>query len=95
MYTLNFTDKFFRKAKKLIKKNQSIKPRIDKTILLLEVDVFYPSLKSHKVNTKEGERFSSRVTDDIRMIWKFHKKRAYVIDVMDIGGHEGKDKVYK
>ena len=39
--------------------------------------------------------FSSRVTGNIRIVWDYSENEINVIDVFDIGGHEGKDKVYK
>ncbi|MFW6283344.1 MAG: hypothetical protein ACOC1P_04805 [Minisyncoccales bacterium] len=55
---------------------------------------FYPSLKSHKVNIKKGFVFSSKITSDVRIIWDYHNKKANILDILDIGGYEGKDKVY-
>ena len=67
-----------RKEKKLTKNNPKIKKAVTKTIDLLEIDPFYPSLKSHKVNTRDGKKFSSRVTGDIRIIWDFENGEAHV-----------------
>jgi hypothetical protein len=63
----------------------------------LRVNPFYPSLKSHKTTTKtaKGKCFSSRITGDIRIIWNYNKNEICAIDLINIGGHEGKDKVYK
>ena len=96
MFTLNLKSRFLGKEAKLVKKKPHLKKAISKAINLLETNPFYPSLKSHKVVTKDGKtNFSSSVTGDIRIIWRFSKEGAEIIDITDIGGHSGKDKVYK
>ncbi len=96
MYILNPTDEFLKKSKKLTKNNQVLKNRLKKAFKLLEQDPFYPSLKSHKITIKQGKSaFSSRVTGDIRILWNYQNGVAKIIDIIDIGGHEGKNKVYK
>jgi mRNA-degrading endonuclease YafQ of YafQ-DinJ toxin-antitoxin module len=96
MFSLNYTNEFAGKVKKLIRKNQLFKIAIKKALSLLEINPFYPSLHSHKIITKDSaSAFSSRVTGDIRIIWNYNKNKTEVIDIVDIGGHEGKDKVYK
>jgi mRNA-degrading endonuclease YafQ of YafQ-DinJ toxin-antitoxin module len=62
---------------------------------LLANDPATPKLKTHKVLI-EGERlFSSSVTGDLRIIWRYAPTGLEVIDLLDIGGHEGGKKVYK
>jgi len=39
--------------------------------------------------------YSSRLTNDLRIIWNFENGKTKVLDVFDIGGHSGKSKVYK
>ncbi len=95
MFHLNRTCKFIKKAKKLIKGNPTLKSKIRNTFNLLCKNPFYPSLKSHKVKDKNANpAFSSRVTGDIRIIWNYQDGKANIIDIIDIGGHEGKNKVY-
>ena len=95
MYDLNYSAKFKRKLKKLIRKNQFFQVKVRKVLSLMKTNPFLASLKSHKVNTEKGESFSSLVTGDIRIIWKFNREEAEIVDITDIGGHSGKDKVYK
>ena len=96
MYDLKYSAKFKRKLKKLFIKGNVLKSRVQKTLGLLKTNPFYPSLKSHKVIAVDGKSgFSSRATSDIRIIWRFSAGQACVIDVTDIGGHEGKDGVYR
>lgn len=84
-----------KKVKKLIKGNPLLRNRIDKTKDLLSVDPFYPSLRTHNVATlKNVLKFSSHVTGDLRIIWRFEKDNNTIIFLITIGGHSGKDKVY-
>ncbi len=58
------------------------------------LDPYYPSLKTHKVDiTNFGVVYSSRVTGDIRIVWKYLNRDTIVI--LTTGGHDGKSSVYK
>jgi mRNA-degrading endonuclease YafQ of YafQ-DinJ toxin-antitoxin module len=95
MYQLNFTKEFIKKSKKIIKKDPALKNRVKKSLELLRKNPFYPSLKSHKVQSKNfGICQSSRVTKDIRIIWNYDKNGEIFILILTIGGHSGKNKVY-
>ena len=95
MYKIVFSDRFLANYRKLTLKNTRLKDQIRKTVYLLSIDPFYPSLKSHKVlSRKIGFAWSSRVTGDLRIIWEYNSKDKLIIDVLTIGGHSGKNKVY-
>ena len=96
MFKLNFKKTFLKKVKKFSEKNKNLKKLIIKTLSGLEENPFSLNLKSHKIIRKNGSlAFSSKVNGDIRIIWKFKNKRAIILDIIDIGGHSGKNKVYK
>ena len=66
MYTLVITSTLDETYKKLIKGNREKEKRTKKTIKLMRSNPFYPSLKSHKVNTRNfGEKWSSWITGDL------------------------------
>ncbi len=95
MYKINIKPSFDKSYKKLVKKNDELKIKIQKIFELLAEDPKYPSLHSHKVQTPDfGEKWSSRVSGDIRIIWDFDENNNLVILVLDIGGHSGGGKVY-
>ena len=95
-YDLNFSGPFLKQAKKLIKRNPDLAKRVNKVIAILKCDPFYQGLKTHKVESKlYGFAHSSRVTKDVRIIWNFNGEVATILDILDIGGHSGKGKVYK
>jgi len=96
MYELVTTESFENSLKRLVKNNSYLKKRINKAFKLLKSTPFYPSLKTHKINTSQyGEVLSSRVTGDIRILWLFDADKIFIIILLDIGGHSGSKRVYK
>jgi len=95
MYKLDFTQRFIQIARKYKHKNNKIKDAIEGTLDLLASDPKNPALRSHKVSSRLfGECWSSRVTGDIRIIWKYAEDTIQVISILDIGSHSGSKKVY-
>ena len=96
MFILIFTKDFDEKYTQVIKKSKQVEKKVRKALHFLEQDPFYPSLKTHKANTKNyGEKWSSWVTGDIRIIWDYDTENRLVIILLDIGKHSGSQKVYK
>ena len=89
-FDLQPTEQFRKKYKKLVSQSPLLTNKIKKTLIYLTTDPYYPSLKTHKI----GEFRSSTVTGDIRIIWQFSDTTIEVIDLLDIGGHSGANKVY-
>lgn len=95
-HIIKTSDLFDASYRRVTKGNKELKKRVLKVIDLLQEDPFYPSLKTHKVNTRiHGVRYSSMVTGDIRLIWDFDTDDKVRIIVINIGGHSGKNKVYQ
>ena len=95
MYNLDFAQSYESSYSAITKGNLIREKRLRKALYLLMTDPFYPSLKSHKVNTRQhGAKWSSRVTDDIRLIWDFDNNNRLLIDILDIGTHSGRHGVY-
>lgn len=96
MFTLVFTENFDKTYKQIIKGNLRIEKKVRKALYFLEQDPHHPSLKTHKANTKNyGEKWSSWVTGDIRIIWDYDTEERLVIILLDIGKHSGIHKMYK
>lgn len=92
IHKINFTQSFDKSYKKNIKNNNELIKRTSKAIKLLMNNPFFPSLRSHKVNTKRhGQKWSSYISGDIRIIWEFGQKNSADISLLDIGTH----KLYK
>lgn len=96
MYTPLSTPTYDETYKKLIKGDQKKEKRAKKAIKLMRTDPFYPSLKSHKVNTRSfGEKWSSWITGDIRIIWDFDEAKKQIILLFAITKHSGTHREYK
>lgn len=96
MYVLRFLSTYPSTYKALIKGNKVFEKRTEKALKLLKNDPFYPSLKSHKVNTRNfGEKWSSRITDDLRIIWDFDEVEKQIILLLAITKHSGSHREYK
>lgn len=98
MYFLNPSDYFLKKAKKLVRKNLDFVKKLRKTLTKLETNPFDRSLKTHLVIRKNGkEGFSSFISNDLRIVWEYknQNQKQRIIDIVDIGGHSGKNKVYR
>ena len=96
MYKLAFSQTFLQKLDKLAKKDREIRKRVKKTLQIFAENPFYPSLKTHKVDTRlYGKRWSSIVTGNLRVIWDFEGGDKQILLLFTIGGHSGKDRVYK
>lgn len=96
MNDLRSTRQFDKRYKELIGKNKKLGKRIIKALALLRQNPFYQSLKTHRVATRNfGQRLSSWVTGDIRVIWDFDDEQTSVIVLLDIGRHSGAEKVYR
>ena len=94
-YNLYTSNLFDRRLRKLVKKDKNLRKSIFKTLDRLTEDPYQTSLKTHKVDSKVLKSvYSSRVTGDFRIIWGFSKTRIQMIELYDIGGHEGSNKVY-
>ena len=96
MYTSVSTPTFDETYKKLIKGDQEKEKRTKKAVKLMSADPFYPSLKSHKVNTRNfGERWSSWISGDLRIIWDFDPEEKMRIILFAIVTHTGTYREYK
>lgn len=96
MFTLIFTKNFDEAYANLIKGSTEIEGKIRKALYFLQQDPHYPSLKTHRANTRNyGEKWSSWVTGDIRIIWGYDQKERLVITLLDLGKHSGSQKTYK
>ncbi len=96
MFDLLITKDFDKTYVIISKGNQELQKRIQKVLRQLAQNPSYPSLKTHKVTTRNyGEKWSSWVTGDIRIIWDYDSENRLTILLLDIGGHSGTHKVYK
>jgi len=96
MFDLLTTKDFDKTYVIITKGDQKLQKRVQKVFKLLRLDPFYPSLKTHKANTRNyGEKWSNRASGDVRIIWDYDSENRLIILLLDIGGHSGTHKVYK
>lgn len=96
MYELRFIRTFAPSYKALLKGNKELEKRVEKALRLLKNDPFYPSLKTHKVATRNfGEKWSSFITGDFRIIWDFDQTKKQIILLFAITRHSGSYREYK
>lgn len=89
-YKIIRTDEYFKKLKKFIKKHPDALSRYVKTIELLEIDPYHPSLRLHKLKGKLGVYYSVSITMQYRIVIDFILSEKEIIPI-DIGVH---DEVY-
>jgi len=94
MHILRFLDSFSPTYKAIIKGDQE--KRTKKALNLLRQEPFYPSLKTHRVNTRTfGKRWSNWINGDIRIIWDFDQKENMIIILFAIVSYSGTHREYK
>lgn len=89
-YKLIITDYYFKKLKKFIKKYPEIFDRYQKSMEILEIDPFHPSLRLHKLQGKLKEYYSVSINMNYRVVIDFIIEDEKIIPI-DIGTH---DEVY-
>ncbi|OGJ47923.1 hypothetical protein A2229_02970 [Candidatus Peregrinibacteria bacterium RIFOXYA2_FULL_33_7] len=95
MYKFFLTKAFSKKAKKVLNSKEKLNC-FNRVLTIMEVSPFAVNLKTHKVQSRKyGLMYSSCITGDLRLIWNFDQEDNLILFLLDIGGHEGKGKVYK
>ena len=93
-YDYKFSKNFERKSSKLFSKDSTLRKKFYKVLKQLCDNPFVLGLKTHKVNTpKWGKSFSSKITKDLRVVWKMEDGELVIL-IVDIGGHSGSKSVY-
>lgn len=96
MNTLRFLTSFKPTYNAIVKGDREKEKRTRETLNILRQDPFYPSLKSHKVNTRSfGKRWSSWISGDMRIIWDFDQEEKVRIILFAVVTHTGTHKEYK
>jgi mRNA-degrading endonuclease YafQ of YafQ-DinJ toxin-antitoxin module len=87
---LIYTDNYIKRAEKFIKKHPEILKQYEKTLKLLEVNPFHPSLRMHKLQGKLSELYSVSINLSYRICIDFIIDKDKIIPI-DVGTH---DEVY-
>ncbi|MDD5359137.1 MAG: type II toxin-antitoxin system mRNA interferase toxin, RelE/StbE family [Sulfurovaceae bacterium] len=86
-YKIVQTDAYRKKLVKFFKKHSDLLGQYAKTIKLLELDPFHPSLRLHKLQGKLGEYYSVSITMKYRVILEIIIKDKELM-LLDIGSHD-------
>ena len=96
MFTLLPLPRFTRKYKKLVRRDAQLEARFRQVFEKLAANPRDPAIGSHKVTAWDGKpAFSTEVTGDLRITWRYSTTEVEVIDLVDTGGHSGAKKVYR
>ena len=90
MAEILYTESYNKRAQKFLKRHPEMKGQYGKTLELLEINAFHPSLKLHKLRGRLSELYavSINITYRIVLIFMIHEDRIIPVDV---GSH---DEVY-
>ncbi len=86
-YKIIRTDEYLKKLKKFLKKHPDMIERYIKTIEILEINPYHPSLRLHKLKGRLCEFHSVSINLEYRVIIDFIIKDNEIIPV-DIGTHD-------
>ena len=90
MADIVYTDSYIKKATKFIKKHPELVSQYEKTLKLMELNPYHPSLRLHKLQGKLSELYSISINISYRITIFFIIEDDKIIPV-DIGSH---DEVY-
>lgn len=89
-YRLIYTKSYNKRAARFIKKHPELIGQYEKTLKLLELDPFHPSLRLHKLKERLSELHSVSINIGYRISIEFLLNEKTVIPV-NVGSH---DEVY-
>ncbi len=86
-YEIEYTQQYEKKLYKFLKKHKDIVERYKKTIELMELDPFHPSLRLHALKGKLNELHSVSIDMQYRISIEFYVQNNKIIPV-NIGTHD-------
>ena len=89
-YRIIYTKSYIRRAARFIKKQPELIGQYEKTLKLLELDPFHPSLRLHKLKGKLREFHAVSINIGYRILIEFLLNEKTIIPV-NVGSH---DEVY-
>ena len=89
-YRIIYTKSYIRRAARFIKKHPELISQYEKTLKLLELDPFHPSLRLHKLKGKLREFHAVSINIGYRILIEFLLNEKTIIPV-NVGSH---DEVY-
>ena len=87
MAEILYTDSYLKRARKFIKKHPDLISQYEKTLKILEINPFHPSLRLHKMQGKLSQLYSVSINISYRMTIIFMIEDDKIIPI-DLGSHE-------
>ena len=89
-YTLIYTDSYIIKATRFIKKHPELLTQYEKTLKILELNPYHPSLRLHQLKGKLKDLHSVSINVSYRITLEFYFDDKEIV-LVNVGHH---DKVY-
>ena len=86
MAEILYTESYLKRAGKFIRKHPDLISQYEKTLKILEINPYHPSLRLHKLHGKLSELYSVSINISYRLIIIFLIKDDRIIPI-DIGSH--------
>jgi len=90
MYRLVFPESYVRRSRKFLKKHPEVRKQYQKTLELLELNPYHPSLRLHGLQGRLSGLSSVSITMSYRIVLEMIIQDSDII-LVDIGNH---DQVY-
>jgi len=87
MFKLIFTYSYEEKVKKFLKKHPEVEKQYTKTLQLLELNPFHPSLRLHQFKTSSFEGYSISINLTYRISLEFILTEKEIL-LINIGDHQ-------
>ncbi|MBC8256969.1 MAG: type II toxin-antitoxin system RelE/ParE family toxin [Candidatus Marinimicrobia bacterium] len=87
MYKIFYTNSYIKLASRFLKKHPELEKQYSKTLQVLEVNPYHPSLRMHKLTGKLGGIHSVSINIQYRITIQFIIKEKTIIPIM-LGKHE-------
>ena len=87
MFRLIFTYSYEEKVKKFLKKHPEVEKQYTKTLQLLELNPFHPSLRLHQFKTSSFEGYSISINLSYRISLEFILTEQEIL-LIKIGDHQ-------
>ncbi|MCX5817379.1 MAG: plasmid stabilization protein [Proteobacteria bacterium] len=87
MAEILYTDSYNKRARKFLKKHPELLGQYEKTLKLLEINPFHPSLRLHKLQGRLSDLHSVSISISYRISIFFIIEDNQIVPI-DIGSHE-------
>jgi len=86
-FRLVFTESYTRRAVRFVRRHPNMRRRYEKTLELLEINPFHPSLRLHKLKGRLSDLYSASIDLSYRITIEFLIQDNTIIPV-NVGPHD-------